>query len=226
MAIDVIDVLFPDGRQRRQSFLRSVSKLESESAFGVGSMKAAVSFDAVISKEHQFSSQVTENPVEGGTTISDHVILAPRQLTLDAMVSDHPIDPEVLAALPEPVVGLDGFPVTAKPTRSQKAAEFLEALWRDKVLLKVVTKFRTYQNLVIESMSWREENDVGEALQVTLQLREIRVATAVTVQVSKLSATNADLAAGKVTRGKKAKKTPTPTKEESIRAAGKAAGVL
>lgn len=226
MALDVVDILFPSDRQRRQPFLRSLSKLESTTAFGVGSLKAVVRFDAVVSKEHEFSSQLTDSAIEDGTTISDHVILAPRQLTLEAMVSDHPIDPEVLATLPTPTEGTDGLPIAAKPTQSQKAAEFLEALWRDKVFLKVVTKFRTYENLIITRMTWREENDVGEALQVTLQLREVRIASATVVPTEKLAPTNADLAAGKVERGKRAKKTPTPEKQESVRSAGRAAGAL
>lgn len=225
MAIDVVDVLFPSDRQRRQPFLRSLSRLESDVKFGTGSLKAVVAFDAVVSKEHQFSSQVTDNPVEDGTTVTDHVILAPRQLTLEAMVSDHPIDPEVLAKMPTPTEGPDGLPVAVKPTRSQKAAEFLEGLWRDKVLLKVVTKFRTYANLVIESMTWREENDVGEALQVTLQLREIRIASSAVTQTAQLLPTKSDLAAGKVERGKKPKQAK-PEKAESIRSAAQQAGVL
>lgn len=207
MAISVIDVLFPGERSSRsQAFRRSLSKLESVADFAGGSLRAAIGFDAVISRNHRMSSQVTDAPLEDGSVASDHAILAPRELTLEAVVSDSPIDPEVLARLPAPVVGPDGVPLETLPTRSQVAAELLEALWRDRVRLKVVTKFKVYENMLIQDLTWQESAEVGAALHATIQLRELRTVSLVVVPVEKLAPTSADLAASKVERGRRGTK--------------------
>jgi len=200
--IQVVDVLFPGERQRSQRFRRSLSRLESVVNLAGTSLKAVIQFDAVITRGHKMSSTVTSDPVEDGSEASDHVILAPRELTLAAMVSDHPIDPEVLARNPL-VLDADGFPVEAQPTRSQVAATLLEALWRDKVRLKIVTKFKTYENMLIQDMSWDESSDVGEALAATIVLRELRTAALVLVPTERLAPSSSDLASRKVERGRR-----------------------
>src|SRR3990167_9615837 len=133
MAVAVVDVLVPSQTQQGGQSKRSPMTMRS--------LAKEIRFDAVISRSHGRSSEVTEAAIEDGTSINDHVILAPRELTIDAIVSDHPIG-AAATSTPNP-------DVVVTDTRSIVAAALLEELWATKALLTIVTPIRPYENKVI-----------------------------------------------------------------------------
>ncbi len=196
MAVRVLDILFG-----------------GQSTTEIQSLSRSFKFDAVISRAHSMSSQIPDSVIEDGSTITDHVILDPRTLTIEAMVSDHPIDRTARTAA-----------AASAQTRSETAAALLESLWEGKELLRVVTRLHIYRDMVIERLDFSESAEVGEALSVSMSLRAIRKASLVTVPIAKLAAAQKDLAAGKIQRGRKAPKAAKSAQLDSLRKAAVAAG--
>lgn len=155
------------------------------------SLSEAFRFDAVISRGHSRSSQITDSPLEDGSTVADHIILAPATLQLEALVSDHPLDKAEREASYTNIL-----------TRSESAAAFLEQLWREKTLLTVTTRLHVYRDMVIERLDWQESAEIGEALAVSMTLREVRKVSLVSVPIEKLATATADLAASTTKRGR------------------------
>lgn len=179
--------------------------------------------DAVISRSTEFSSSVTSAPVEDGTSINDHVVLDPVSLQIDGFTSDHPVD--LLEGLSS-AVGAVGeiLGLGSGETRSQTAAKALEEAWRSKSLLEIVTRRRTYKNMVIERLSFSESQEIGDALSFTMQVTEIRKVSLVTVPASGLASAAADLASGAVDRGRQPAK-PRPAASPGVTSLSQAASL-
>jgi hypothetical protein len=184
-----------------------------------------ISIDAVITRGHSFSASVTRAPVEDGTTINDHVILDPVALTIEGMTSDHPVD--LLAGLVSAVGAVGGaLGLGGGETRSQTAAKALEEAWRSKAELEIVTRLRTYKNMVIESLEFTESDGGGQALWFRASFVEIRKVSLQRVPSSGLGAIATDLAEGPVEVGRQAPKPapkPTPAAVTSLSDAAKMA---
>ena len=161
-----------------------------------------IPLDAVISRFHNFRSAVTRAPIEDGSTINDHVILEPESFSMEGLVSDHPVDLlESLSSVVGAVGSVFGFGGESE-TRSITAAKALEEAWRQKALLTIVTRLKTYDDMVIESLSWGESQGLAEALSFTLTVTKIRKVSLTTTALGQLSAAAGDLAAGPVERGR------------------------
>ena len=61
-------------------------------SWSVAGVTNALRFDAVTTETHTFANQVTEQPVERGANVVDHVRPSPDSLTLDVVVSNAPVD--------------------------------------------------------------------------------------------------------------------------------------
>jgi hypothetical protein len=138
--------------------------------------------DAILSEGHSLSNTVTKYPVETGATITDHILNAPRQLTLECLVTNSPLR----ARNKKPVdlgVNSDDFLKTsgknpqaaAKPANNyaQQAFKALEAMHAARQPVTVVTRMKTYRNMAIDSLSIPRSAATGDALQFTLNLTEI-----------------------------------------------------
>ena len=56
-----------------------------------------VSVDCVISENHSLTANITRNPVETGSTISDHIHIYPKSLTIEGVITEKPL--HILPAL-------------------------------------------------------------------------------------------------------------------------------
>jgi len=121
-------------------------------------LEGAVSFDAdlTISEQHEREAAITEHPVEDGSTISDHVILAPERVTLSGFVTDS---------------GMRG----AEPGNTQAAFNKLDAAWASREVMQIVTGRKTYENMILVSTSLPRERP--ESMQFTLEFQQIRLVT-------------------------------------------------
>jgi len=206
MAIPVLNVLF--SKDPKTKFSGDLEGLE---------------VDAVITRGTDFSAQVTRAQVEDGTTISDHVVLDPVSLQIEGFISNHPVG--LLEGLGSAVEAIGSF-FGSEPekTRSQTGAKTLEAAWRAKALLSIETRTRTYDNMVIESLSIAESAEIGEGISFSMRLVEIRKVSLVTVPGSKLATATADLASGPVDKGRQPPK-PPKTSPAAITSLSQAAAV-
>src|SRR5688572_20110730 len=99
--------------------------------------------DAAITEEHTLEAEITQYPVEDGSTISDHRRRLPRSVTMELVVSDTPIGD---AARTRELEDLSGISAEgALP--SDEALAFFEQIHDNGTLCEVVTNLRTYQNM-------------------------------------------------------------------------------
>lgn len=120
----------------------------------------SVIFDAIISEQHSGEVQVTENPVERGIDVTDNIRPKPEQLTLDALVSNAPLDPSLLGD-------------ANNPKRASEAFRVLRELRDAGTLVTVVTGLRTYDSMVIKRLDVNRDKKTGQALAAKIQLIQI-----------------------------------------------------
>lgn len=54
----------------------------------------SIYFNAVLGQTHEHTSEVTEHPIEDGSTVTDHVIQKNDRFTMEGVVSNEPITPD------------------------------------------------------------------------------------------------------------------------------------
>lgn len=136
-----------------------------------------VNMDAVVSETHTKRNEIPTHPVEQGADISDHVRQVPEEITINGLVSNHPI--EILASInaPSPIEGDTG----AVGDRVGEAYKQLREIMDTAQLIQVITGLRDYNNMVIESMRVEREAITGNALNATLTCKEVMLAQLETV---------------------------------------------
>lgn len=124
----------------------------------------SIQFDATLTEQHSGEVDFTEHPVEQGADISDHARPKQKQLVLDCFLTDTPLP------------GNDVLhPGHFQQWRSIDSLHSLGNL-RDKgSLVVVVTELKTYQNMVITSLTVPVDAKTGDGIRFSLTLRELRI---------------------------------------------------
>jgi hypothetical protein len=128
-------------------------------------------FDAVLRSDHTSGITITEHPVETGAAITDHSYVNPAVLVMEVGMTD-----VARGIVPGQFDG--GW------SRSVRAYEMLLELQRQRIPLQVVTRLRTYQNMLIETISVPDDYTTISGLKATVTMREIFVAQVKTVKIS------------------------------------------
>jgi hypothetical protein len=144
--------------------------------------------DASLSETHDITCQITEDNVETGSPISDHVQRMPDRLTMVAFFSNAPLSREQK----QRVVESQGFQFTTTAEQedaaqlgtvfSQGAIGYAETVYSRLeeligVPITVVTGLKTYSDMLIESMSAPRSAGIGDALEVTVTFKHVRFVT-------------------------------------------------
>lgn len=108
--------------------------------------------DLTLEESHERSAEVTENPVESGAVVTDHVITNPERLRLEGFVTDAP------AAV-----------FASDAGRTQGAFETLEQAWREREPLTVVTGRKTYTDMVIVRLDMPRNRPASMRFVIELQ---------------------------------------------------------
>lgn len=124
---------------------------------------AGLSIDATLEEVHERQVEITDHPVEGGSTIQDHIVNRPRRVRLRGMVTDTPL----------------GELSTGQ--RVADAFATLEALYDARELLTVVTGFRVYDNMAIENLSMPRARE--GALRFSVDLKQVTLTAGQTVPI-------------------------------------------
>lgn len=157
-----------------------------------------IEFDAVASEAHSQQSGPTVYPLEDGQSISDHIIVAPFELSITGIVVDAPINnrdaltQEVITSAANFVAGPLGVLDTAfcaqagimaqRGTTSPSAAAY-NTLYRlvagdvaNRVTpspFTVVTSLRKYDNMVMRSLSVPRDANTGACLVFSMSLIQL-----------------------------------------------------
>ena len=153
-----------------------------------------VEVDAVLSEDHRFNTLVTQNPIEDGSNITDHIVSLPFLLEMEGRFTDTPfgflsslVASSAVGALTtgltgaQAAAGLTQATATAllgeaRPGLSKVKFQLLVALQTARETITIVTGIQTYENMVIESLSAPRSGRDGKSLRFTASFREILVA--------------------------------------------------
>lgn len=116
--------------------------------------------DCLISDNHSFESEVTDFPVESGSTISDNIRNKPLVVTMDCLVSNTPI----------------GQVVTFRDKSENPADTAYNALLKIRGARKPVTirtSLKTYKSMALQSLSVPRESGRGDELRFTAVWKQI-----------------------------------------------------
>ena len=125
--------------------------------------------DLAKTEEYSFENESTDEPVETGADVSDHIKANPNIITLTIIVSDTPIgaiaqDPTRRNAAGATLPGQDAYQRILK-------------LRDDRVTFPVVTSRGTFLNMTIKSFSETRDSKTGHSMQATVVLKQLRFVT-------------------------------------------------
>ncbi len=126
---------------------------------------ATVELDIVVSEGVTTSSTITENPVEQGADVTDHIITNAMSFTMTGMVSDTPV--KFLGGL----LSRQSLLSAERPT--VKAWEELLSLQASKTPFTLVQNLKSYDNVFIESLATTQDKDTSKLLNFTATMKEI-----------------------------------------------------
>lgn len=128
----------------------------------------ALTFDAVFEESHTSEMEVTENPVDNGSSITDHTFMKQDRLRITAGVSNTPLR-----------TTSDSYGIGE--VRAVNAHKALLDLQRTREPFIVVTGLKTYYNMVCTSISVIQDKDTCNALFFVAELRAIEIVSTQTV---------------------------------------------
>lgn len=125
-------------------------------------------FDAVLKTDHTSKVTATSHPIESGANISDHVFAEPAEISIEVGVSDCET----------------GKGTFGSGNRSRNAFNALLRLQTSRQLITVVTRFKTYRNMLITSVSVPDDYTTMFSFKSNLMLREIPTVSTGRVRVT------------------------------------------
>jgi hypothetical protein len=131
----------------------------------------SIALDAALREVHSGEVEVTEHPVEQGSNITDHTRPKPDRLTIDAIVTQRTRVVEAFGV---------SFVSSSLEDSRQGAAGYAETAYAKLVELKdkgspitVVTQIRTYDDMILTSLSVPRDSKTGDALLFTASFQRV-----------------------------------------------------
>ncbi len=125
-----------------------------------------IDLDVLLSEKVDESVVTTEHPVETGTDPTDHVRVLPIRLTIEAQITNLPID--------------EGDRLSRGEAPRGATTGYAQRKYTDLLLLKkgraitVTTPARTYPNMQVTQIARSRDSSLGtDTIQFTVQLKEI-----------------------------------------------------
>lgn len=118
-----------------------------------------VIIDVVLSELHDYSADLTQNPVEDGTVFTDHVVLKPVILEMECRISD----------ATQTAFSFRG------PGTASDAFKALVELQKRRETFSVVTGLNVYQNMMFANLSIPRESLDGRSIRFDVVLQEILI---------------------------------------------------
>lgn len=120
--------------------------------------------EATLSENHEATCTVTDQPIETGARISDHIILDPERVTIQGFVSDTPLSSS------------SGF-------NSQATFDELYAIREARQLVTAVTGYKVYTDMAITRISVPRDQTTGQAIRFTVELKKVNRVGSLTIQL-------------------------------------------
>ncbi|HCA7853724.1 hypothetical protein P0227_07150 [Enterobacter cloacae] len=134
-------------------------------------------FDTLDQETHEWTRDVTMNPVENGSPISDHIIRQPKKITVAGMISNAPVTGVLTQAASALDSGFDG------EDRVNTAIKLLDSLYLSNELVTIYTKNYTYENMLIQGINIPRSVDDGDAVNFTIDAVQANIVSTATTEV-------------------------------------------
>lgn len=132
---------------------------------------SSLKLDATMAQDHSFGAEVTDNPLEDGSSVSDHISVKPYKVAINAIQSYAPI------------VRPDS-PAIAAPTRHVAAFDRLRRAVAAREVVTVQTGLYIYEDMAFEDMGVRKSDPTYD-VPISLSFKQITFAKAQTATVPK-----------------------------------------
>lgn len=137
----------------------------------------------------EYNQTITDHPVENGESITDHVYNNPLRVKVQGTITDTPID---IIGTVRNVAGLFNGNVLnniketylGKGRKQTTAYEALKDLATSNATLTLVNYLDTFENMVIESLSFPRDGETGARLYFEATLKQVTFANVALVTIS------------------------------------------
>jgi hypothetical protein len=156
----------------------------------------AITLDATLAEDSEYSNRITEFPLESGSSISDHVIHEPENVTIKGLISETPV--AVLGTVGRALMNGGSFsdPIgdgyafllaiggysqpkfsgKAKPTdQFLSGGQDITESAQQFQLVDILTEFRLYTSMGITRLHVGREPTTGDALVFTASFKKVRM---------------------------------------------------
>lgn len=158
-------------------------------------------FDAVFHLDHNATLTVTEHPVETGASVTDHAFLDAPELPMEIGMTDAATSVGSIAG--------------SAPDRSVTAFARLYELMELREPVTVVTRLKTYDNMLVTSIAAPDDYTTRYALKATIIFRQIQLVEVSTLTVQQTNSSSKKKKSSNKKKKKKGGKTKSPSKPSS-----------
>ncbi len=137
--------------------------------------------DAIVSERHNFSSEITEHPVESGSVIADHIYNKPISIDLDCIITNTPMTWVGLTAFDS----FQRFNAGENNDFSEIAFKKIEEIFKKREPITIATSLKSYDNMVLESLSVERGGGTSSSLHFNCAAKQIRIVDQLLVKISK-----------------------------------------
>lgn len=134
--------------------------------FRKGNYINTIQLDIIIREGATATARVTENPVEFGANVNDHIIIEPMTFSVSGVVSN-------ISSTVAGVITTTQNIFSASSAKAKEAWEALLELQASKIPFTLVQGLKEYENVVILSLSEQQDKDTSNGLFFTATLKEI-----------------------------------------------------
>lgn len=131
--------------------------------YGVG----GITFDLLLSENHEMRSVVTTHTIEDGSVVADHIRNELRTGTVTGMVSNYSISTGLLEGAINPLAA-------EVKNRAKDAYEAFRNLWNAREPVTIVTQLEVYENVVVTSIRTEKAPETGAALRFSVSFQQIQ----------------------------------------------------
>lgn len=159
--------------------------------------------DATTILTHDRSANPTKNPIEDGSLVTDHVTLDNNRLTIEGIISEHPltllqslqtIASQSVLGLASELTGIStgilggvggsvGQLLFDDQSRPENAFRFLEEIHRNRLPFKIVTELGRYNSMILTKLSVPQSAQEGKSIRFSASFEEINIVTTQVVDV-------------------------------------------
>lgn len=170
-----------------------------------------MTLDISIKENHVRTALVTENEVEDGSIVSDHIRRKPEKLTIDGEISEFPVGLGGVAGitavgLQRKILGSEGL-VKGVRKKPEDAYQYLVDVFEAGEPIEVITGLQAYEDMIIEKLSVPRTSRDGKSLIFSMELK--RIVFAVTELTASFKLDAEANATSKSNKGKQSSKEAT-----------------